>query len=1405
MNKAILSSITTIVWRFVAVAKANSTRSAVVVCRPLDTKLTISQSSFRPRQDANLFQRRGLASAAVAEYEPFQDDHIPWEVPPHLQYERPPHFGPETIASPRGFDPNPAPLVLDYTPVTVPDKFRSVDAISGDLNEIHQTLHACLQVGRLERAAALVRRLNQIYKPDAPGLLAAHKDYLREVTLRIIRTKDTDLLKHLLNWFEVEMRRRGVPQDASTFALVIQASLQDPHERRSARTIRRYFNLAREAGVENETRDLVPELENVLQEMSWYLERRSPIAAAELSEETHMATTHTLPTIRGVDIKGFGLSTLKKSLSLFYGHRLAGEPSPAQETAEPRPSLSDIQRQHILEQNTVNAALERWRTEEAHLKSLGISSALAGSSLGSIMWGWHEKLVPKVQEELRKANEAEKKEVRSKDDVERLQWLPYLQALSAEKISAITILACMKVVPTESTDERGVKVINVLQNIGKWMHEESCMERARLERNFSLWRSLSGHQSPVAARGVFKSRPVVSSSRRKNDGSVTQMYEMMEWPEAIKLKLGAILFSLIVDIAKIEVSRQDPKTAMELREEQPVFFHTYQYQVGKRVGVIRLNSAMLEKLSKAPVGCALAKHLPMVTEPRPWVGFREGGFLEHAISVVRYHEADVYAKRYAITAAENGDMAQVFAGLDVLAKTPWKINPAVFEVMAQAWNSGEAIAKIPPEKPVADFPPEPALSDDSRDRKKWIKKVQEIENANSGLRSQRCFMNFQMEVARAFMGETFYFPHNVDFRGRAYPMVPFLNHMGADNARGLLMFAKGKELGTNGLWWLKVHLANVYGYDKASFEERQIFTEDHMMDVSDSAVNPLNGGRWWLKAEDPWQCLATCLELHAALKLPDPTRYVSHLAVHQDGTCNGLQHYAALGGDAVGAKQVNLEPGDRPADIYTAVAENIKAEIREEAAKGHELAARLDGRLTRKVVKQTVMTNVYGVTFMGAKRQVQKQLETLLPGFPDTPEVNLSSASQYIARKIFNTLATMFNGAHDIQYWLDDCAGRICESVSQAQLAALERDLDGHKPSSSFNLRPNKREDETTVLTSFITPVIWTTPLKMPVVQPYRKASMHQVQTNLQALNLSKSSSSHAVDKARQLQGFPPNFIHSLDGTHMFLTALRCNELGLTFASVHDSFWTHAADVDTMNRVTRDAFIRMHSENIVARLAAEFKARYKGHMYKASIRFHSPIGRRIRDWRNEHMRSLHHGKHGPGALAKELFLESRRLRLLGSKDPREREEGRAMVTPGSIYADMADEQDLALPSDQQPTTLGGTSARKAKLKANEKLELGDLENAEPLEPVIDEEASLAILKAGDNAEEEDPTINKGEKIEAGTHLDKQGRSEGVASGRRTKQVMNKKTWVWLPLTFPPVPKKGDFDVKRLKDSPYFFS
>jgi len=1351
---------------------------------------------------------RGLASAAAAEYAPQDEEYIPFEAPLITKYVRVSESGHGSFPITPAFDLDSSPLILEEdTLVTQPEKFRARNAISGDLNEIHQTLHACLQVGRLERAAVLIRRLNTIYKSNAPGLLAAHNEYIRDVTLRIVQAKDEKLLKELQTWFEVDMRGHGVPPDAATYALMIQASQQEPNKKKLARTIRRYLNFARESGVEDETMALVPELERTLevdisyksavyrtdhifQDATKALEDTSqstltPALELERPEETTILRSdrRVIPQIRGVAQKGAGLSTLKQSLAIF-----------ASEDGHIDALNTPAERQRLLERNTLDAAIDRWRAEDAHLKSIGINNGLLNSSLGAVLWKWHGPLVLAIKDELKKANEAESKEKISAVDEGRLSWGPYLQTLSPEKISASTILTCMKCV-SGSKDERGTKLVEIVSMIGESLYEESIAESIKKNNKTSYWRQIS---QPETFRRLLQRRKKLHPDPKVSDEStVNQMFEEKIWSPSILIKIGAMLFSKMQEIAQVEVSRRDPKSGCETRGPQPAFFHSYQYQAGRRIGIVRLNSAVTEQLSRVPVHAAFAKHLPMVAKPRPWTSYREGGFLEHPVNVVRLRVSDVQSRRYALAAIENGDMSQVFAGLDTLAQTPWRINRGVFDVMLEAWNTGEAIAKIPAEDPVAEYPPEPAPSAGNIERQRWIRKIREIENRRSGLRSERCFQNFQLEVARAYLDETFYFPHNVDFRGRAYPMAPFLNHMGSDNCRGLLLFDTGKELGVSGLRWLKIHLANVYGYDKASFEERRVFADEHIEEIRESVANPLKGSRWWLQAEDPWQCLAACMELTSALHSPDPTKFVSHLAIHQDGTCNGLQHYAALGGDTIGAKQVNLEPGDRPSDIYTAVSELIKVEISKEAANGDEIACYLDGKLTRKVVKQTVMTNVYGVTFVGAKRQVHKQLEDLLPGFPETPTVNISAASRYVAKKIFRTLSSMFSGAHDIQYWLGDCAARICESISPNQVAAIEAKHDGTRSveASSPYKRKQLKLTAKTDPTPFLSSVIWTTPLKMPVVQPYRKYPVRKVATNLQTVSIYHPTAADPIDKARQLQAFPPNFIHSLDGTHMFLTALKCRELGLTFASVHDSFWTHATDVDTMNKVTRDAFICMHTENIVARLGAEFKTRYKNFMHLTSVKATSAAGMEIKQWRDETPKSKGDANR---RATRELLLETRRLRLLASQDPKEREEGASMVTPASIYAELANEKDLAI-SDHEPTTLGGVSLRQAKLKANEQLEVGDKSNTDIVDldaSVIDVEAEEARDIDGNSRETEtaDALAEEAGVAPTGTASVLSPNIPGLPSvntrgrkkpGTGTSKVIS----VWVPLTFPPVPEK----------------
>lgn len=254
------------------------------------------------------------------------------------------------------------------------------------------------------------------------------------------------------------------------------------------------------------------------------------------------------------------------------------------------------------------------------------------------------------------------------------------------------------------------------------------------------------------------------------------------------------------------------------------------------------------------------------------------------------------------------------------------------------------------------------------------------------LRSLRCSALLKLNQAEQF--KTFpriYFPYNVDFRGRAYPVPPHLSNVGSDLCRGMLTFSKSKPLGDRGLYWLKVHLANLFGVDKISFDERASFTDENMEYVravteEDSGSAGSSDGdsddmsKWWMKADDPFQALATCYEIVAAIDSGCPATYKCSLPVHMDGSCNGLQHYAALGRDRVGGKAVNLCNFDTPQDVYIGVMEEVIVRVAEEARrslgfdvsnveelsgkekdalKNHRAAKLVDGLIDRGVVKRT--------------------------------------------------------------------------------------------------------------------------------------------------------------------------------------------------------------------------------------------------------------------------------------------------------------------------------------------------------------------------------------------------------------------------------------------------------------------
>ena len=1119
------------------------------------------------------------------------------------------------------------------------------------------------------------------------------------------------------------------------------------------------------------------------------------------------------PHLRLVSQKGLGISSLKAAISLFS--------DPSSVDLSKHPERSDVRpdeehatrRQMRLEKDSVASAVRRWREEAEKLSKMGVHGVLRAKPVGALMWEWHQALTRALEEELKRVNDSEGAPKNNVEESDRAFYGPFLRLLAPDKLAATTVTVVTTLIACSENHDR-IRIAHLLMSIGRAVSKLHAQDRFRESHAQSsvLWRRAGGRDEQVAhvLQGGRRSREDAAATAAAPDGPKVKLVDRLAdsdkppaWPSAVLLRVGTVLLTTLMRIAKISAPRTNRDTHEEVLQLVPALTHHRQLARGRCVGVLSAHPALTKLLAREPSGSFLAKHLPMLVEPRPWTGFDRGGYLENTLDVMRY-KGVLAVRQYAETAIERGDLDQVLAGLNVLSKTPWRINRAVYDVMLEAWNSGQALADIPPEEPALELPPEPSPSVDTAEQRRWLSACREARNRRTGLHSERCFQNMQLAVAQAFLDETFYLPHTMDFRGRAYPVPPYLNHMSADNCRGLLLFAEGRPLGAAGLDWLKIHLANVYGYDKASLPERIEFVMENLPSIYDSAHKPLAGRRWWLEADDPWQCLATCMELTRALDSPDPAAFVSHLPVHQDGTCNGLQHYAALGGDLLGAQEVNLVPGERPADIYSAVANMIEESMRNEVTQGGgDIPSFLTGKVKRKIVKQTVMTNVYGVTQYGGRKQVYKQLSESIPVLPKDATFDRSDLARYISEKIFATLSNMFGCAHDIQAWLTDSACRITRAVTPEQIERAMTEAETKESAASSTARPSRARPKTLnpELLQFQTSVVWTTPLKLPVLQPYYAMSRRCIRTHLQRVTLRETRSVDPVDWRKQMNGLPPNFIHSLDAAHMYLSALRCHDAGLTFASVHDSFWTHAADVDILNQVIRDAFISIHKEDVLGRLAEEFAVRYKGCFYMARLKRSSPIASEIVKLRVSRAMPLTYDN---GAMfLNELTAEYKRQRLLQSESEADREEGRRMKTPSSIFeaADAAD-QAQALRSDAEDVALSGTARDDDDAKRAGNNFFSDTLTADDDDDDDDvfSTATRKTKKMQELEHEEDGDGEAGDaELEPGTNSEtnpndetnhgEAKKNDGSSRVKAKRQPQLIKIRVWLPLTFLPVPKK----------------
>lgn len=560
--------------------------------------------------------------------------------------------------------------------------------------------------------------------------------------------------------------------------------------------------------------------------------------------------------------------------------------------------------------------------------------------------------------------------------------------------------------------------------------------------------------------------------------------------------------------------------------------------------VLELTDKTSEWLERNHDALALLKpmYLPTLVEPKDWSSPVKGAYYQPVTqpdmirNITKETRDDVFSV----------EMPEVYDALNRVQRTPWQVNAAVFDVFETLYNEGTEIAGLPsqedlpiPERPtkyekhvrIADMP-----EADQVVYKRYKQERAAVEEANAKLRGERLLVAAKMSQASDLKDDgVFYFAHSLDFRGRLYPLAGEVNPQGDDLAKGLLQFAEGKPLGEYGAYWLHVQLANLYGEDKISFDDRVAWVEAHAEQIMASAADPLDS-RFWMDADEPWQFLAACFEYMGWRIQGD--EYVSHLPIAMDGSCSGLQHFSAMLKDREGGAATNLTPQDAPADIYTEVMLKVEAELPDDHP--------MKGRMTRKIVKRPCMTYAYSVTSRGMRDQILDELRR----DGSLTDIDPWTMSNELAPMVERAIRATVNRAAEAMDWLKEVAG-----------ACTARHL----------------------------PVNWSTPDGFPVQQRYMetKSKKHFVWYGGRRVRLTLREEGKGLDGRRQKLGIAPNYVHSLDACHLRAVVNRMYEAGVTtsFAMIHDSFGVHACDVDELHYAIRDEFIKLYSGNVLADMA----------------------------------------------------------------------------------------------------------------------------------------------------------------------------------------------------------------------------
>ncbi len=326
-----------------------------------------------------------------------------------------------------------------------------------------------------------------------------------------------------------------------------------------------------------------------------------------------------------------------------------------------------------------------------------------------------------------------------------------------------------------------------------------------------------------------------------------------------------------------------------------------------------------------------------------------------------------------------------------------------------------------------------------------------------------------------------------------------------------------------GIYWTSVDLANHYGLDKKTFDER----------VQWVVTNLDNLESFQSKAESPYEFNKAV----KAIRIYQQGLLPAHM-VYLDASNQALQLYAVLTGDKKTAMTCNLASGQIMADAYQLLADAMN--------KYMELAC-----FNRSICKKALMTTMYG--------KADAYSEMLSKMYPRSSTPAIDFEVEYKRDVHIDKDSTQIYPQHMTMH---DAFNEAMREIAPKAIMAMDaiQSLNDEKIGTYY----------WTLLDGF--------KIKYDVKVEVEIDFLDYTRNGI-AVEVTGTKEIYRPDKGNR--GMAPNVIHSVDGYIARQLVKRMHARGLFITTIHDAFACMPEDCDIMREIYADLLVELLDSDLL--------------------------------------------------------------------------------------------------------------------------------------------------------------------------------------------------------------------------------